>query len=238
MRRSMILLASILILAGCSATSPSGPPADIADASAPVPATPTIAGSIAGSIAPSPGVGGPSGWSFSGTSSTKTASFTVNGPLSAEYTVAGPGRFVAVLRTTGDLTVASIAERVGPGHLLTWVYGASGDVHLDVTADAPWKITLTSAEPPVARVPVRLLGTTNDTTAPIAFLGAEAIAWTHEGTGAFGIDVIDPTDGSTVEKLVNTVGPGSRTIAFGKRGTYALAVSADAPWTVAIKPGD
>ena len=111
-------------------------------------------------------------------------------------------------------------------------------MYLDVTSRTPWTITVTMTEPPVAVVPVRLAGTTNVTTAPIAFLGAEAVGWTHVGTGAFRIVAIDPADGSTVEQIVDTVGAGSKTIAFGPRGTYALDVSADGPWTISVKPGD
>jgi hypothetical protein len=230
----MILLAGVMLLAGCSATSGSSAPAGVASATVPVAVPP----SIAGSFAPSPDASGHAGWSFSGTGSEKTSSFAVNGPLRVEYTFVGSGSFVAVLRDTGGVAVASIAERTGPGHQSTWVYGATGDVYVDVTSNAPWTMTLTMTEPPVEKVPVRLAGTTNDTTAPIAFLGAEAIAWTHEGPGAFRIVAIDPAGGSAVEQLVDTVGAGSKTIAFGSRGTYALEVSADGRWTVSVKPGD
>jgi glycopeptide antibiotics resistance protein len=194
--------------------------------------------SVTASVVPSPDSSGQAAWSFSGSGSEKTASFAVHGPLRVEYTFVGSGSFVAVLRDSSGVAVANIADRTGPGHLSTWVYGAAGDVYLDVTSRDPWTIAVTMIEPPVAKVPVRLAGTTNDTTAPIAFLGAEAIAWTHEGTGAFRIVAIDPVGGSTVEPLVDTVGPGSKTFAFGSRGTYALGVSADGAWTVSIKPGD
>jgi len=69
--------------------------------------------SVAGSVVPSPDASGQAGWSFPGPDSEKTASFAVNGPLRVEYTFAGAGRFVAVLRNTGGVAVASVADRAG-----------------------------------------------------------------------------------------------------------------------------
>jgi hypothetical protein len=173
--------------------------------------------------------------SFSGSTSKKTATFSVAGTLQIAYSVSSQSNFTVDLDAP-DGSATSIANLIGSGKVTTWVYGMSGPVFLDVIAGGPWKITVTEVEPASGVPPQKFSGATDVTTVPVTFVGGEALTWTFKGDGHFIVDIIDPSDGSPVDNVVDTIGGGSDSTQVSDAGEYALDVTANGAWSVAIAP--
>ncbi|MFI5261108.1 MAG: hypothetical protein ACHQZR_00975, partial [Candidatus Limnocylindrales bacterium] len=173
---------------------------------------------------------------FSGSTSKRTEAFSVAGTLRIAYSVASQSRFIVNLDSPDGTTMTSVANLIGSGKVTTWVYGATGPVYLDVIAGGPWKITVTEAEPESSLPPQRFSGATDVTTAPVTFVGGETVTWSFKGDGTFIVDLIDPSDGSLVDNVVNTIGRGSDSTQVTDAGEYALDVTANGAWTISATP--
>ncbi|HLY12896.1 MAG TPA: hypothetical protein VKR24_00985 [Candidatus Limnocylindrales bacterium] len=233
MRRLLVLI-SVAFLAGCSTgASSTGSPTGLASA------VPGSAGPTSASVAPSAGPVGPASspgtLSFSGSTNQKTRLFTEDGALQISYKITSHASFVIDLDQPDGTNVASVANLVGSAKITTWDYGSAGAVYLDVIAHGPWTITVNQlAQPSALAVPVKFSGVTEVTTPTVTFLGGETITWTYKGAGSFILDLISASDGTTVQNLVTTTGPGEDNTVPYTTGALALRVTATGSWTVSI----
>ena len=158
------------------------------------------------------------------------------GHASIAYAVSSQANFIVDLDSPDGTTATSVANLIGSAKVTTWVYGASGPVYLDVTAGGPWKITVTEAEPGWSSPPQQFSGATDVTTVPVTFIGGETLTWSFTGDGNLTVDLIDPSDGTLVDNVVDTIGRGSDTAPITDAGEYALDVTANGAWSIAIAP--
>lgn len=205
------------------------------------PATPTARPTPVATPAPTPKptpaiTPAPQSWAFSGSADKKTKPFSVSGTLKVTYSISSDFNFIVDLNGTDGTPVATIANVIGSFRTTTWVYGVSGDVYLDVLANGPWSITVSQVEPTTVAVPAKFSGTWGVTTVPVKFSGGETATWSAKGDGNFIVDLIDPTDGSPVDNVVNTIGAGADSTQIYSSGPYALEVTANGPWTISITP--
>ena len=70
----------------------------------------------------------------------------------------------------------------------------------------------------------------------MTFVGGEALTWSFKGDGNFIVDLIDPSDGTLVDNIVNTIGRGSDSTQVTDAGEYALDVTANGAWSISITP--
>lgn len=230
MRRVLVLILAAL-LGGCSAgaTSTVGPVSTELGSALPSSAsTPPSSAPVAPSASAE-------NLTFSGSTNTKTRLFTENGALEITYKITSHAGFVVDLDQPDGTNVASVANLVGSAKLTTWAYGSAGAVYLDVTAHGPWTIGVVQlAQPPALAVPVKFSGTTEITTPTITFVGGETVTWTFKGDGSFVVDLISTADGTTVQNLVTTTGPGADNTVPYVTGALALRVTASGAWTVSV----
>jgi hypothetical protein len=233
-RRFLVLIAATF-LAACSSGSTAAPagPTQVPGLTSPASTSP--------SIPPSPAFASPAGspttLTYSGSTDKKTKAFTAAVTLRIAFEVKSQSNFIVDLDQPDGTTEASVANLIGSAKVTTWVYGASGPVYLNVTAGGPWTISvLEGAQSTSLAIPTRLSGSTDVTTVPVSFIGGETVAWTYKGDGNFIVDLISPTDGTTVDNLVNTVGPGADNTVPYDTGDLALDVTASGAWTVSITP--
>lgn len=230
MQRVLVLTLAALV-AGCSAAAPSTVRPVSTPSGSALPSTE--------SAPPSSAPVGPSAsaenLTFSGTANKKTRLFTEDGALQISYKIMSHASFVVDLDQPDGTNVASVANLVGSAKLTTWAYGSAGAVYLDVTAHGPWTISVVQlAQSPAMAVPVKFSGTTEITTPTITFVGGETVTWTYKGDGSFLVDLISATDGTTVQNLVTTSGPGADNTVPYVTGALALRVTATGAWTVSI----
>jgi hypothetical protein len=244
------VIACAVLLAACGSgsvatNSPTGTPqatvapqvtlAPGADTAAPLPADTTVAPTAAPVVA-TPVPPAASTWVFSGSTDRNTKPLSVSGTLRIVYSVSSDSNFIVDFNGTDGALVASVANLIGSAKVTTWVYGASGHVYLEVIAGGPWKITVTQIEPTTIAIPASVHGSTDVHTVPITFAGGETVTLSHKGSGNFIVDLIDPSDGSMVDNIANTIGSGNETTQVYHSGDYALDVTADGPWTISIAP--
>jgi hypothetical protein len=211
-----------------------GPPANsapiapsVASAASPT-GTPSAPPSATAATSASPSI------TFSGSSDKKSKLFELDGPTKVVYTYAGSGNFIVDLRAPGGLPVASIANAIGRAAATTWAYGAAGKVYLDVIANGGWKVTLTPEMPGSVAVPVTLAGNSDLVTAPVTLAGGETVDWSCKCSGNFIVELVNPTDGSDVEGVVNAIGSQHDTTQVVSSGDYAFDVLANGPWSLKV----
>jgi hypothetical protein len=229
-RRVLVLILAAL-LAGCSAAATS----TVRPVSTPAGSAPPSSASVPPSAAPVASDASTGTVTFSGTANAKTRLFTEDGALQISYKITSHAGFVVDLDQPDGTNVASVANLVGSARITTWAYGTAGPVYLDVTAHGPWTISVDQlAQSPSMQVPAKFSGSTEITTPTVAFVGGETITWSYKGDGAFVVDLISATDGTTVQNLVTTTGPGADNTVPYTTGALALRVTATGAWTVSI----
>lgn len=152
-----VLLACLLLLAGCSGTNPASPAATTAPEKTPAPAETAVPGTPAVPAATSaPAATAPQ---YEGHPYTKTYTFTGTGDYTQEFTtdsarawvfrMSCPGAqeiFMAdVMDRNGD-TVAELADAgAGAYEGSATVQLPAGLYYLDVAADSPWTVTMSTS---------------------------------------------------------------------------------------------
>jgi hypothetical protein len=184
---------------------------------------------------PAPG----SVFTFKGSGTRKSKAFSFAAPAKVEYSFSGSGNFIVDLDTAeGSDYLATIANLIGSYKATTWIYGDGTPVraYLDVIANGSYTIKVSSnAQPPVASLPHKFTGRWNLATSAFSASGDVTIAFSHKGSGNFIVELIDASDGSYIDTLVNEIGITSgQTYEYGVDGTYALDVTADGAWSVSI----
>jgi hypothetical protein len=229
-RRVLVLILAAL-LAGCSAGAASTMGPMSSDQGSAVPSSASIPPS---SEPVAPSASGEK-LTFSGSTNKKTPLFTEDGALQISYKITSHASFVVDLDQPDGTNVASVANLVGSAKLTTWAYGSAGSVYLDVTAHGPWTINVDQlAQSPALAVPIKFSGTAEITTPTVTFVGGETVSWSFKGDSSFSVDLISPTDGTTVQNLVTTTGPGEDNTVPYTTGALALRVAATGAWTVSI----
>lgn len=166
--------------------------------------------------------------SFSGKTNKNTTAFAVGSPLRVDYTFRASGNFIVDLNGTDGSTIGSIANRIGKGSATTWVYAGGDKGYFDVTADGPWTLTATAVVPNVSALPITLKGNTDEVTAPFMVSGTVTVRWLYGGSGNFIVDLVDPTDGGSIDSVANLIGKSTdSTQLYGHAGPVALDVVAD-----------
>jgi hypothetical protein len=227
----VLVLISAALLAGCSAGAGSTAAPGSADTGSSVP----VAASDLPSSAPSSLPVAPATMTFSGSASKQTPVFTDGGTLQVSYKVTSHAKFAIDLDQPDGTNLASVADLSGSAKITTWAYGTPGPVYLDVTAGGPWTITVANLDQSRSvAVPHTFSGSTEITTVPVTFIGGETVSWTYKGNGEFSVDLVSPSDGTTVDNLVDTTGPSDDSTVPYDTGDLALRVTASGAWTVSI----
>jgi hypothetical protein len=169
----------------------------------------------------------------------KSKAFAITLPARVDYTYAGSGNFIASVESaSGSGSFGQIANIIKSFKATTWLYGdgLSGRVFLDVIADGKYTIKVTSGDSPGTKnLPVTYKGTWGLATQPFAASGDVTVTYSHKGTGNFIVSVIDASTGDNVDLIANEIGRvASDTNLFGLDGIYALDVTADGAWSIAL----
>lgn len=179
---------------------------------------------------------------FTGTGSEQTAEFALRDSITvfvADHD--GDGQFGPELRNDSGLRAFRPILEFGP-YAGTAAVGVQADTyHLDVVADGDWSVELAqpvSPEAAIHQLPVEASGDGQDVVGPVELTGAATVTGTHDGDGAFGVELLDESgrgERGQVERVFDEVGEFDGQDAVEMDAVCWIHVDAESSWTIEIE---
>jgi hypothetical protein len=151
----------------------------------------------------------------------------------------GRRNFIAQLVSGTGQTVDYLANVIGPldGSKAIGLR-EGGEYAVNVDADGGWRIQLRQP-PAIAETDSRVFAGAGPAATPLFSLaaGLRRVTFTHTGGRNFIVQLLDATDGRTLDYVTNVIGPadGSQGVQIRQAGVFIFTVEADGPWTLAVE---
>lgn len=174
---------------------------------------------------------------FEGSSNEAVGPFPLEGGIAIfTFSHQGSSNFIIEILDSNGETVDFAANEIGSIDNASSAAGLpAGEYLMEITASGAWTVTIEQPQPSSGDpLPVTRTGSGNVVVGPLEGDGAARVAYSHDGSSNFIIEVVDRS-GQTVDFAANEIGAveGSSIVDLG--GVRYLEVTADGSWEIALE---
>lgn len=174
---------------------------------------------------------------FEGSGNQAVGPFPLEGAIAVfTFSHQGSANFIIEILDANGETVDFAANEIGSIEQASSASGLrAGEYLMEITASGAWTVTIEQPQPSTGEsLPVTRTGTGNVVVGPLDGDGAARVAYSHQGSANFIIEVLDRF-GQTVDFAANEIGAVEGSSIVNLAGINYLEITADGAWEIMLE---